>query len=205
MAASSSQIRIINGALAELGSTTRITSINETLSGQAQTAKALWAEELADVLESHPWNFAIRRATLNQSSATPDSSYDFQYQLPADLVRWLPWDKSEAEYFDGEEESGFILTNAGTCKIRYIYFNDEVGDWKPSFVKYMKLVMATAMAEAVTQSQSIKDRVEIRMEKQFSKAKRLDGLATGKRKRSGITIRSDWNRARNIPNYHIGH
>lgn len=205
MAVTSSQIRIINGAFAELGSTKRITSIDDTLSGQARTAKSLWDEILASELEVHPWNFAIRRASIDKSGAAPINGYDFQYPLPADCIRWLPWDDAEPEHFKGEEEGGKILSNAETpLQVRYISYADNVPMWKPSFVRLMTLAMATSMAEAVTQKQSIKDRMENRMIAARRTAKRLDGLATGKRKRSGITKRSDWNRARNIPHFHVG-
>jgi hypothetical protein len=191
------QSGIVNAALAELGSTSRISSIDDA-HGVAPDAKAVWDQVTDELLAEHPWNWAIARAVLNPG-ATPEHGYAYGYALPADCLRWLPWNAEDEEWFDAVEEGGRLLTDfAGPVKVRYI--SGELGRrmarWSPSFVRAMTFAIAAALAEPVTQDESIKQDMEAKAEGKLRRAKRRDGLASGGRTRNQVTARSDWLQAR---------
>lgn len=195
--ATPTQSGIVNAALAELGSTSRISSIDDE-HGIAPDAKAVWDQVMNDLLAEHPWNWAIGRAVLN-AGATPEHGYDYGYALPADCLRWLPWNAEDADWFEGAEEGGRLLTDfEGPLNVRYI--SGELGArmarWSPSFVRAMTLAMAAALAEPLTQDESIKQDMEAKAERKLARAKRRDGLASGGRSRNQVTYRSDWLMAR---------
>ncbi|QNQ09249.1 hypothetical protein [Sphingomonas alpina] len=195
------QTRIVNGALAELGSTEKITSIDDPTSNSAKRAFAVWPEVLLDLLSRHPWNFALRRAELNVATATPAFGYERQFQLPSGCVRWLPAARDDDDFEEAEREGNFLLTNADTLRIRYIALIDDVTVWPPAFVRAMTLMLAAAMAEGVTQSEGIKDRLAQRAEDQIAKAKRIDGLETGRTRRGRVSVQSSWLQSRNRSAY----
>jgi hypothetical protein len=201
MASTVTQTDIVNAALAELGSTSRINSINDEQSNSARRANAVWNMTLRLLLAEHPWNFAIKRAKLNALAAAPLSKYERQFSLPADLVRWLPPAQGDIDYFEGEVEGEVMLSDAeAPLVLRYIAFVEDVSKWPASFVEAFKYKLAASMAEGEASSQSLRDRMLDQYEYWMTKAKRRDGQATGKRRIHGrVTVRSDWLRARNSP------
>jgi hypothetical protein len=201
MPGSPTQTRIVNGALAELGSTERLTSMDDPTSNSAKRAASLWPEVLRDLLSRHPWNFALRRRALNASSEVPSHGWERKFKLPEDCIRWLPGSLTDDDYRDAEREGDYLLSDAeAPLACRYIAYVEDVTVWPPAFVRAMTLLLGAAMAEGVTQSEGIKDRLAERAEAQIRTAKRIDGLETGRTRRSTIApIFSSWLQARNRP------
>jgi hypothetical protein len=193
------QTGIVNAALAELGSTKRIQSIDEGY-GVANDALALWDTCMRTLLSEHPWNWAIGRALLNPTTA-PEFGYARAFTLPPDNLRWLPASSDDADWFDAREEGGLLLTDAETANVRYVSAErgGRVAVWPPYFVRAMELAMAERLAEPVTQDESIKDRMEAKASDALRKAKRRDGIASNGPNRSQVTVRSDWLQARDTP------
>ena len=194
----SSQAEIVNAALAELGSTSRIVTLADQANPHARTAREVWDVVLDDLLDRHPWNFAIRRVVLNEATEAVSFGYDRAFRLPADCVRWLPPSRfghepgQSGRWFDGEREGDMILTNSDApLECRYIARIDQPHLWFPAFQKAMVIGLAASMAEAVTQDESIKDRLQERFDRQIRIAKRRDGLESGPRRRHPIILQSD--------------
>lgn len=185
-----SHTSVANAALAELGSTENLTSFALDQSSSAFRARALWQGILMAALARHPWNFAIRRATLNPGALVDGIR---SWQLPQDCVRWLPDDAVATMEREGDTLVG---RDRDALHIRYIAYVDDPALWSPGFVRVMTLQLAAAMAEGVTQSEGIKNALLERGEMEMRAARRVDGLETGARRRSGVTVRSDWLNAR---------
>lgn len=196
--ATPSQTSIVNAALARLGSTDRVTSI-DSASTVAKAAAALWDQLLRDAL-TYPWNFATRTARLNPTVVTDKRGYARAYTLPADCLRWLPPvpedDFVEAgAWFEGVQEGNLILTDAGApLRVRFVSsaVADDPGKWPADFIEAFSLQLAWDMAEAVTGSQGIKDRLEVRAKEAWAKAKRHDASASPRGGREAVTVRSTW-------------
>jgi hypothetical protein len=90
------------------------------------------------LLRAHPWNFAVKRATLGLSAIAPNHEFDYQHALPVDCLRVIRTDweatgiSNAAIYgFPGimgytnanvpyRIEGKFLLCNEDTAKIEYI-------------------------------------------------------------------------------------
>ena len=199
-----SQTRIINAAYAECGSTTRINSINDEL---AFRARDLWDDIVSEYLAEHPWNFQIKRAAVNLTSDVDltGTEYSHAYAVPADCSRWLPPAKEAPNYFRGEIEGRYLLTDRELGgPIRYIRNDVTVSDWSPHFVRAVVLRLAESLADGVTQSEGKKDRLVDKADKALRRAKRIDGLESGNDRRGAVTVNSSWLQARMHPNSQIG-
>lgn len=201
MTAQASQTRIVNKAFVLLGTAQRIASLTDG-SPLARQAAAVWDEARDEVLADHPWNFAIARAQLAASADfTPANEYSYAYELPGgDFLRWLPWREGHADHFEGEQEGGYILSNApAPIYIRYIRRIEDVAKWSPAFTEAVAAKLAFYLADSVTARGGKRDRAEMAYDKALRDAKRQDGAATGDRRRryetrsSWLDSRSTWN------------
>lgn len=187
-----SQTKIVNAAASELGSTERLSSINDvgTLASHAQ---AHWDFTIEVLVAEHPWNFAVARKQL-PLSAIPDFGFSHAYALPSDCARFLPPLRGR-DYYACELEGGLILTDrAAPLPVRYIS-NAAIGDttrWPAYFANAVKFALAAAMAEAMTGSQQIKRDMEAKAADALAKAKRRDGRESGGRPQAQAHTRSSW-------------
>jgi hypothetical protein len=208
-----SQTQIANNALSRIGSGEVLTSIDDPTSQSARRVRSIWPQLRRAMLARHPFNFAIRRRLLNPAGAgTPGSdqlpSWDeglTGYQLPEDCLRWLPPAEDDRHGYEGEREGNFILVRGrwqqtdgapSPLPCRYIADIDEVPTWSPGFVEGFTEALAKLLAQPVTQSATMAQGLHDTAEEAVRLAKRLDGLETGRRRRSGVAVRSDWLSAR---------
>ena len=82
-----SETDIANSALAEIGAR-RITSLSDD-SDSVRVCKEQFNNIRDSLLESHPWNFAIKRLQLGKLATSPEFGFDNQFQLPSDCLRVL--------------------------------------------------------------------------------------------------------------------
>lgn len=192
------QSSIANAAAARLGSTKRMGSIHDG-SELSRHVVDQWNGIITTMLADHPWNFLIRRATLNALTDAPGSEYAFQYALPADCWRWLPWLPDDPDYFCGEAEGGNILTDAeAPIAIRYISgeYADQVGRWPAHFATAVELELAHRLAEPMTGSTSLARDMRDLAAEALMKAKKVDGLESNGRGGPNINSRSRWGKRR---------
>jgi hypothetical protein len=191
--AQASQTRIVNRALTMLGSAQRISSISDP-SGPAVTALALFDDARDATLVDHPWNFAIRRASLAADAKPPEFGWDYAFTLPSDCLRWLPPSRDGGHWFRGEQEGNALLADTpGPLPIRYIARIEDVAAWSAGFTEALAWKLATEMEEAITGQRSNAPGGGYDMA--LRKAKRADGLTTGDRSRNMVTT-SNWVRTR---------
>lgn len=197
--AAPSQVRIVNAALVHLGESRRILSIDEG-TPLANCFLAVWDEARDEVLADHPWNFAIAREALARSATfTPEGDqYDYAYELPADCIRWLPHRKDHVDYFAGEQEGDYILSNADAPVARFIRRVTNVSRWSVGFRTAIAAKLAMKTAKPITGQSGMIDRMGELYLAELSKGKRQDGHATGERDRTA-EFRSDWLAARQRP------
>ncbi len=207
MAGPSNQTDIINKAAVLLGSTKRLQSINDE-SDTARNLKALWDIARRALLAGHTWNFATQRAKINrETDKFPAFGWAYMFEKPADMLRWLPWARGEEFWFAGEEEGDFILADVETIHIRYLVDVEEAGHWPPLFVDAMAYQLAFEYCEGKTGlkglRQSLLDDLDRKLGRPMS-AKLADGLATNRRDRGNVAVKSRWASARHAPRGIIG-
>lgn len=205
MAEAPNQTRIVNAALARLGSTDKVSSIDDPNSNSARRAKEIWDDMRRALLVRHPFNFAIKRALLNAAAEAPAFGYARKFRLPADCLRWLPPGRGTREWFEGEREGNFILTDEDApLKCRYIADVNDVPSWSASFVLAATIFLAGWLNEGVTQSNTKQQSIDEMADAAIRLAKRMDGLETGATQRGAVVVHSTWLGARNRTTYGAG-
>lgn len=191
--------RIANNAIARNGSTQVITSIDTDRTPTGIRIRSVFEDMRRMLLARHPWNCAITRATLTEDATGPEFGWQRRYKLPPDCLRWLPGAEGDRGYYAGEVEGGYILTDrAGPIQIRYIRDLDAVPEWSPGLVWAMTHLLAEWLAIPVTQSTGIAAFMDDKADAIVREAKRLDGMETGRNRRSGMVARSSWLGARRM-------
>jgi hypothetical protein len=139
-------ISICNQALLSLGAT----PIDDLSDGsvEAITCKAVWASARRALLAANNWSFARKRLSLAQDASQPAFEFQYQYTLPADLIRVVKVDHD----YDYRVEGGKILTNSATCNIKYIFDNEDVTTWSDPFRDAMAARIRTDISYALTRS-----------------------------------------------------
>jgi hypothetical protein len=148
-----SDVNICNLALQRLGAS-RILSLSDN-STAARAMNILYTPTRDSLLRQHPWNFAVKRASLAADSTAPAFGYDNAFTLPADCLRLLSSDKGEGEsYMDTwKVEDGKILTNEdGPLYIRYVSRVADPTKFDACFLKLFALKLALDACEELTQS-----------------------------------------------------
>lgn len=192
MASPVTQTDIVNGAAALLGSSERVTSIDGD-STLARHAKATWDATMRALLADHPWNFAIKRATLNVGTA-PVFGYDYTFALPADCLRFLSAVDADGDEIEALCEGGLLLTDSETVNVRYLSSEHVTGTshWPPHLCKAAEYALAAALAEALTSSESVASRMRDEASDHMRRARRVDGLESQDSRQRNIRVRSNF-------------
>lgn len=196
MAAQPSETAVVNKALSLLGSARTITALTDS-TALARLAAGLWDATRDEVQADHPWNECVLRANLPASADyVPPNEYAAAFALPADCLRWLPWEEDHPDYFEGEQEGRYLLSSAAApLTIRYIARILNVALWSPGLMSAIAAKLARYMAKPVTGQIGLIDRMDALYQESLSAAKRQDGLATGRRDRRA-DYRSNWLQSR---------
>ena len=150
----SGEVTVANNALSLIG-VSPITSLSDS-SASAQLAARFFNPTRDEVLVSHPWNFAIKRAALTQA-ATPSSQYAYSYTLPADFLRLLQVNGYEVNQGEDDHniEGSLLLTNASTANIRYVARITDVAQWPALFSEAVSIKLAGKLAGPITQDRNL--------------------------------------------------
>lgn len=81
-----SKVQICNEALQNIGADDYITSLTED-TPNAIECNLRYDTARKALLRMHPWNFAIKRASLNKEVATPAFNFANQFTLPSDFIK----------------------------------------------------------------------------------------------------------------------
>lgn len=146
---------ICNYALARLGQS-QIMSM-EDASKPARFCKRMYPQTRDEVLRSHPWNFAGKRATLAMLLDKPEFEWLYQYQLPTDFLRMLELNS----YRTGESlklfeiEGDRLLTNESQAQVKYVWRLVDANKFDPLFVEALSVKLASKLAKPLTGSASM--------------------------------------------------
>lgn len=137
-----SKIEIASDACLLLGAN-QISSFSESTEGRI--ASALYEDTYRGILSSFRWRFASKKAMLSRLTEAPLNQYDYQYQLPTDLINLI-----HGETLDNYEIYGDKLySNLPTVSIDYIYRVEET--LLPSyFILCFKFLLAAQFAIPLT-------------------------------------------------------
>jgi hypothetical protein len=139
-----SQIEISNFALIALGADP-ISSLSESTT-QAVAINIVWDVCRRGLLRLHPWNFAIKRVELAQSSIKPSHGYEYKFALPSDCLKVIQVYKDE----DYKVENNFVLTNSPTAKLKYVADIIDPWSWSVDFTELMTEKLKSELSFSIT-------------------------------------------------------
>ena len=164
---------INNQALAKLGAT-EITSIDDDTTGNAIKCRAIYENVRDSLLRTYVWNCAIERAELALLSTTPEFGYSYEYTLPAApyCLRVLEMDGG----YEFKVEGRKLLTDQETCKIRYIKRITNPTELDALFVRVIVCDLASQLAVSITQSKTLKERLDLELKTLLLEAEMADAM-----------------------------
>jgi len=145
---------ICNLALGLLGQS-QIMSLDDA-SQAARFCKRFYSQSRDEVLQAHPWNFAMRRMTLSQLSTPPSSGWAAQYQLPTDCLRVTQMNGMSPSERPGlfSIEGRALLTDADVADIRYIARVEDANFFSPLFIEALSVKLGMRLCQPLTGNRS---------------------------------------------------
>jgi len=172
------EVSICSNALRRLGDDP-ITSLTDDTE-RARLCNALYQDSRDLVLRSHPWNFAITRASLAQLSDTPAYGYNYMYALPTDpyCLRVLEMEYADFIFkIENDATNGRVLvTDESTAKILYIARITNPTLFDSMFVETLTSKLAADLAYPITGSVQLQGQMEKMYRDKLSEARSVDGM-----------------------------
>lgn len=147
-----SVIDVCNIALDKLGQTPIVSLADGTKA--SNLCDRNWVPIRDEVLRTHPWNFAMTRASLAPSTTAPSWGFNNAFPIPSDCLRLI--EIKDSSSFDYQIENDQILADDSILYIRYIYQVTDPNKYDSMFVNVVATRLAIQMCESLTQSNSKK-------------------------------------------------
>lgn len=145
-----SVVSICNRALIRLGASP-ILSLSDP-SKEARVMNNIYDSVRKELLRSHLWNFATRRAILASESSSPEFEFLYQYVLPSDCLRVI---KSHDQIYKFKVENNRIFTDDSVVYLIYIKDVIDPTEFDSSFTTCLVLKLAMEAAYAITNNNSL--------------------------------------------------
>jgi len=182
-----SSVEICNLALYMVGSE-RISALTEN-NKRAKICNDLYVIVRDSFLGAHPWNFAIRRVELAKTATTPEFGYEYEYQLPADILRILTLEYDDIKYrIEGDK----LLSDEATMKIEYIAKEEDNSKYPSYFVDALSAKLAVRLSYPLVQSNELKGELRDHAKELFRDARLYDAQEGTPRN----LIMTDWTDSR---------
>lgn len=165
-----SQVEICNRALIRLGADT-ITDITENTK-EARLCNVIYDAVRRDLLRSHPWNFAMKRANLASSTTDPEFQYMYAYTLPSDCLR--VWDVYFTT-FPYKIEGRTLVTDDNACYLIYISDEDDTEIFDSAFTSLLSIKLAMEMCYNITGQSTMVSVLQDEFNRIKREAKQFDG------------------------------
>ncbi len=152
-----SNVSVCNKALILLGEDI-ISSLSDDTKAAIQCGN-IYEHTRDAMLRKHPWNFAVKRVALSQSTTAPVWGFDYSYTLPVDCLRVLFVENEDIYPF--KLEGRFVVTDNGsdssTINIKYISRIIDPSQWDTLFVDLLSSRLAYELAIPLTDLKQRRD------------------------------------------------
>jgi hypothetical protein len=192
VASTTTQTSIANRALQLLGYQP-ISLITDNDRGARAMARA-YAPVLLELLRSHPWSFAIKRAQIPASATAPIFGGGNYFPLPSDYLGFAPPDQvlnsvsgispgggTMAGYRDYQIEnvggvSAVVSHEPSPLRIRYVSSDVTEAQFDPCFAESLAAALAVATCEELTQSNTKLQNIQAILKAQLEMAKKRGAM-----------------------------
>ena len=159
---------LCNSALLLIGAEEINSFDDNTLS--AKLAKQLYATTKDSVLQSFPWRFSLKQKDLGgRLVAQPIFDWQYQYQLPADLLRMIAMQDDRPYEIYGDK----IYTDELACKIIYQVKTDEA-EMPAYFQRALEFQLARLFAMSLQEDMQKANLFDSLAQKEIVKARGID-------------------------------
>ena len=174
-----SKISIINDALTHLGAD-RITSLADGTT-ESQIMAQIYDGSSESVMRAFNWNCLTHRTQLVASTDTPAFQFDYAYPLPTDPYCLRVLEMEETNSLDQWKIEGrSILTDASTCKIRYIGKPASVADIDPLLASTISARLAADASYAIIQSNQAQQQMWALYLSKLDEARTVDNVESSR-------------------------
>jgi len=135
-----------------------------------------------NLLRSHPWNFATKRAQLAQNATAPTFEFDYAYDLPADWLRTISVHNNDAglgtilHRLEQVASASKIVASASEVYMRYVYQITDTTLMTPDFRVALAYVLSADLAVPLSGSNTLADRMEKKADRAIARARSTDAL-----------------------------
>lgn len=165
-------LQLCSRALIKIGAA-QITSFTSG-SAESDIASALYSITRDALLSAYPWNFALKKATLSQSSTPPVSDFQYAYTLPTDYLRAISAGNSNKSRGSHYHIVGNALhTNESVVVLSYIYRANE-SDFPPFFASVLIAQLAAEFCIPLTENSARADALYKIAADELKKARSID-------------------------------
>jgi len=176
-----SQIQVVNAALRMIG-TRRITALDQG-SVEAVEAEDAWDRVRDATLRGHPWNFAMKRASLAAHADAPAWGFTTAYPIPSDCLRvwavkdisWRDW-KVERHGTDPDEVTAILANTTGALYISYVQRVEDLSHWDSLAIRVLECDLALELAKKITDSNPDVESIYQRRREALREAKVADAV-----------------------------
>lgn len=168
------KVDIANQALSLIGADS-ITSFEES-SSTARRMKTIYDTSRKALLRMHPFNCSTKRIKLTPLSVQPEFGYEYQYQLPDDLIRII-----DANTEDYSIETDKLLSNQNTLHLVYVFDNKNEETFDTLFIECLVLYLASKISKPITGSQGNSDSLYMQCQELIKQAKAIQSQETPSR------------------------
>lgn len=165
-----SAVGIANKALTLLGQQP-ITSFSDDNS-RGRAVNRTYDELRREMLASHPWNFAYKRASLAADSTAPTHTFARRFAFPTDCLRLLDADTESERY--GVEGRYIVTDAAAPLRIEYIADIDDPNQMSPGFRRCLSYALAAELAFEMTGNATLQQSMASQAERESFKARSQD-------------------------------
>jgi len=161
-------LEICNTALELVGANSINTFQDETR--ESRLCNQLYVTTRDTLLQHRRWSFTLEIRQLSKLVATPDQGYNYQYQLPSDVLGIA---KNYDSHTDWRIIGDKLHTNVDEVSILY---QKETGeeDFPPIFVRALEMEMAKLMSMALVQDPTFTQLFEDEAKKALARARNAD-------------------------------
>ena len=171
------EVSICSNALRRLGDDP-ITSLTDDTE-RARLCNSFYEDSRDAVLRSHPWNFAITRASLAKLSTAPAYGFANQFALPTNpyclRVLGMEYEDYIFKVENVATHGRVLLTDEATANILYVARITDTNLFDAMFVDVLTQKLAVDLAYPVTNSTTLQTQMQKVFEKKLSAARSIDG------------------------------
>jgi hypothetical protein len=165
-----SSVSIANNALTLIGAEP-ITSFSDD-NTQGRAINRVYDDLRQELLSEHPWNFAIKRASLASSTTAPVHTYARAFTLPTDCLRVL--DALTAGLLYGIEERAIVTDATAPLSIVYVADITDVNLMPPFFRRALTYRIAGTIAFQITGNATLEQAMAVRADRELNMARHYD-------------------------------